>query len=82
VFRDNLGAFFGGVVIVEFFFGRAGIGRLLMQSILRSDYPIVLACVIVFIFGYVVIDFLVDIAQRVLNPRVMARYVRKARLAD
>jgi len=79
-FRDNLGAFFSGVIIVEFFFNRAGIGRLLMQGILSRDYALALACVVMFIFCYVVIHIAVDIAQWAINPRIRELYVRKTRL--
>ena len=69
-FRDNLGALFGGVVIVEFIFNRAGIGRLLIQGILSRDYALTLACVVMFVFCYVVIHIVVDIVQGIVDPRV------------
>jgi len=80
VFRDNLGAFFGGVVIVEFLFNRAGIGRLLIQGILSRDHALTLACVVMFVFCYVVIHIVVDIVQGAIDPLVRTKYARKSRL--
>jgi len=77
-FRDNLGTLFSGVVIVEFLFNRAGIGRLLMQGILSRDYALALACVVMFIFCYVIIHIVVDIAQGFADPWIMRKDARVA----
>ena len=66
----QLGAFFSGVIIIEFLSHRPGIGRLLMQGILSRDYALALACVVMFVFCYVVIHILIDITQGLIDPRV------------
>ena len=60
----------GGAVITEQVFNIPGIGRLLVQSVLRRDYPVVQGIVLVIAFNYVVINLLVDILYGLFDPRV------------
>ena len=48
----------------------AGIGRLAIQSIYNRDYPIVQACVFLTAAMFVVLNFLVDVAYGLLDPRI------------
>lgn len=60
----------GGVVVIETVFNIPGIGRLIMSSVLRRDYPVVQG-VIFFIAGtYVLINLLVDLSYLLCDPRV------------
>ena len=60
----------GGAVITEQVFNIPGVGRLLVQSVLRRDYPVVQGIVLVIAFNYVVINLLVDILYGLFDPRV------------
>jgi peptide/nickel transport system permease protein len=60
----------GGAVITEQVFNIPGIGRLLVQSVLRRDYPVVQGIVLVIAFNYVVINLVVDILYGLFDPRV------------
>ncbi len=60
----------GGAVITEQVFNIPGVGRLLVQSVLRRDYPLVQGIVMVIAFNYVVINLVVDILYGVFDPRV------------
>jgi len=60
----------GGAVITEQVFNIPGIGRLLVQSVLRRDYPVVQGIVLVIAFNYVAINLLVDILYGFFDPRV------------
>jgi peptide/nickel transport system permease protein len=60
----------GGAVITEQVFNIPGIGRLLVQSVLRRDYPVVQGIVLVIAGNYVVINLLVDILYGLFDPRV------------
>jgi peptide/nickel transport system permease protein len=60
----------GGAVITEQVFNIPGIGRLLVQSVLRRDYPMVQGIVLVIAFNYVVINLCVDILYGLFDPRV------------
>ena len=66
----QFGALFSGAVITETIFAVPGVGRLMVDSILSRDYPIVQA-VVLFITGVVVVtNLLVDLAYGALDPRI------------
>lgn len=66
----ELGALFGGTVIVEQIFAWPGIGRMVLDAIFQRDYPTVQAVVLVIVLGVALINVLVDIAYAVLDPRI------------
>jgi peptide/nickel transport system permease protein len=66
----DLGQLLGGTVIVETIFGWPGLGRQLADAIFTRDYTVVLAAVFVIAVAIVVINTVVDIAYRALDPRV------------
>ena len=72
VFGINAGALVGGALVVETFFGIPGIGTAVVEAILREDFPVVLAIVMIVATGFVVLNFLVDLLYSVLDPRVRA----------
>lgn len=60
----------GGTVVLESIFAWPGIGRAIFEAILQRDYPLVQAGVLVLGVIVVVMNLLVDLTYRVLNPRV------------
>ena len=66
----NLGAVLGGVVIVETVFSREGIGRLIVDSVLFSDMPVVQAGVLFMAFVFIFVNLAVDLTYGVLDPRI------------
>lgn len=65
----QMGSLLAGAVITETIFSWNGIGRLLVDSIEKRDYPVTQACVLVVAFSYVLINQLTDIVYRWLDPR-------------
>lgn len=65
-----LGVLLGGVVAVEIVFGIQGLGRLLIASIQRRDFPVIQGSVIVISFVFVFMNLLVDILYTSINPRI------------
>ena len=59
-----------GVVITESVFAIPGLGRLLINSILARDYPIIQGVILVVSAVYVFINLLVDISYAYFDPRV------------
>jgi peptide/nickel transport system permease protein len=57
-------------VVTETVFALPGIGRLVVQSILRRDYPVIQGIILVIILFYIVVNLLVDIVTTYLDPRV------------
>lgn len=59
-----------GSIIVEQVFSVPGLGRLMIASIAARDYPVVQAIVIYITATVVIINFIVDILYRLIDPRV------------
>lgn len=66
----QLGGLLAGTVITETVFGWDGVGRLLVESIEKRDYPVTQACVLVIALIYVLVNLLTDLAYSRLDPRV------------
>ena len=69
-FKVHLGTFLVSLLITETVFAWPGIGRLVIQGISARDYPMILACMLMFIILFSVMKLLVDIAQVFIDPRV------------
>lgn len=65
----QMGSLLAGAVITETIFSWNGIGRLLVDSIEKRDYPVTQACVLVIALSYVLINQATDLAYRWLDPR-------------
>jgi ABC-type dipeptide/oligopeptide/nickel transport system permease component len=65
----QMGSLLAGAVITETIFGWNGVGRLLVDSIEKRDYPVTQACVLVIALSYVLINQGTDLAYRWLDPR-------------
>lgn len=66
----TIGALIGGSVIVESVFGLPGLGRLAVDAIGNRDFVTLQGVVAVVTVGFVVVNFLVDIAYYLLDPRL------------
>ncbi len=66
----QLGSLLAGTVITETLFAWDGIGRLLVESIEKRDYPVTQACVLVIALTYVFVNLLTDIIYTRIDPRV------------
>ncbi|MGH8580713.1 MAG: ABC transporter permease [Gammaproteobacteria bacterium] len=66
----QLGAVLGGAVITETVFDWPGIGSLMVEAILRRDYPVVQGCVLLISVIYVAINTATDIVYALLDPRI------------
>lgn len=66
----QLGSLLAGAVITETVFGWEGVGRLLVESIEKRDYPVTQACVLVIALCYVLVNLATDLAYARLDPRI------------
>jgi peptide/nickel transport system permease protein len=66
----QLGALLGGAVVTETVFAWPGIGSLVLDAILRKDYPVVLAAVEFVAAAFIVINMTLDLLYGYLDPRV------------
>ena len=60
----------GGVVVTESVFNIPGLGRLVVDAILKRDYPIIQGLILFFSFLYIALNLLIDIAYTLLDPRI------------
>ncbi|MBI3454483.1 MAG: ABC transporter permease [Candidatus Rokubacteria bacterium] len=60
----------GGAVITESVFAIPGLGRLVVDAILRRDYPVIQGVILIFSAAYVLINLAVDIVYTLLDPRI------------
>lgn len=65
-----LGSIAGGFVIVEIIFAYPGIGQLLFQGILSSDYTLIQGIVFYVIFGVAVAILILDLTYPLIDPRI------------
>ena len=66
----QMGSLLAGTVITETVFSWDGIGRLLVESIEKRDYPVTQACVLVVALSYVLVNLVTDVLYRFADPRV------------
>lgn len=69
----NIAWLVSGTVVVELVFGIPGIGSLLVNSILRRDFPLVQGLALVFALMVIAVNILTDVARSLLDPRVVLR---------
>ncbi len=62
-----------GAIVIETVFNLPGVGRLVMQSILRRDYPVIQGVILFIATTYVVINLAVDLVYGLIDPRVGRR---------
>ena len=66
----QFGFLLGGTVVTETVFSRQGIGRLLVNSILWKDLPVVQGVVLLAGLVYTLVNVAVDVAYGFLDPRI------------
>ena len=66
----GLALLIGGSVVTESVFAIPGLGRLVVDAILRRDYPIIQGVVLLFSFVYVLVNLGVDLLYSVFDPRI------------
>jgi ABC-type dipeptide/oligopeptide/nickel transport system permease component len=69
----QLGSLLGGAVVVETVFAWPGLGRLLVQSILARDFPVVQAAVLLLAVTFVLVNMATDLLCVVIDPRLARR---------
>ncbi|MGI6252731.1 MAG: ABC transporter permease [Aminivibrio sp.] len=63
-------ALVAGTVVTETVFSLPGIGRLVVESVLRRDYPTIQGIILIIAFLYMLINLLVDLSFALLDPRI------------
>lgn len=66
----QFGGLLAGTVLTETVFAINGMGKLIVDSIIARDFPVVQACVLIISVIFVVVNLVVDISYRFLNKRI------------
>lgn len=66
----QVGYILGGTVVVEQLFSLPGIGQLIVEAMLARNYPVLQACVLVFVVAFIMANLITDLLYAVLNPRL------------
>ncbi len=70
IIGNSMGALLGGAIVTEAVFNIPGVGRLVVQSVLRRDFPVIQGAVLAIAAVYVLVNLLVDIAYVIADPRI------------
>ncbi len=66
----TIGGLLAGAVVTETVFALPGVGRLVISSVLRRDYPVIQGVLMFIASMYVLVNLLIDILYVSLNPRI------------
>jgi peptide/nickel transport system permease protein/oligopeptide transport system permease protein len=66
----QIGTLLGGAVVTETVFAWPGMGRLLVNSILARDYPVVQGTILLLAVTVVFVNLLTDLTYGLINPRI------------
>ncbi|MFD1936335.1 MULTISPECIES: ABC transporter permease [Nonomuraea] len=64
------GGLLGGAIITEALYGRPGLGQVTLNAVTGQDLPVVMAVVVLSAAVYVAISTLLDLAYRLIDPRL------------
>jgi peptide/nickel transport system permease protein len=66
----SIASLVGGSVVLENIFSIPGMGQVVVEALNSRDYPLVQGCVIVFALFVMVVNLVVDVAYKWVDPRV------------
>ncbi len=66
----QMGFLLSGAAVTEVIFNYQGLGMLMIQSVMRRDYPIIQAGAFVIALTFVIINALVDLSYGFIDPRI------------
>ena len=66
----SFGTMLGGSAIVESIFSWNGMGKLAVDAISARDYPVIQAFVVWMAIIFMVINYLVDVLYKIVDPRI------------
>jgi len=70
---NSVGSLMAGAITTEQVFNLPGVGRLMISSVSRRDYPVIQGVVLGSVLIYVLVNLSVDIAYGIVDPRIRQR---------
>lgn len=77
ILGQSFGSLIAGVAVLETMFNVPGMGQLIVDSVLKRDYPVIQGAVLFVSVLYIFINLLVDISYGFIDPRI--RVTNKAK---
>ena len=69
----QVGALMAGAILTETIFSWPGIGKWMIESILKRDYPVVQSGLLLIALIIMAVNLIVDLLYAVINPRIRVR---------
>jgi peptide/nickel transport system permease protein len=66
----QFGGLLGGAVMTETVFAWPGVGTMILDAILKKDFPVVLAGVMIVAVGFIAVNLALDLLYSALDPRI------------
>ncbi|MGG4488567.1 nickel ABC transporter permease [Metabacillus idriensis] len=66
----SIGSLLGGTVIIEVIFSYQGLGKFVIDAIMKRDYPVIQGYILIMGILVVSINLLVDLSYRYLDPKI------------
>ena len=66
----QVGSLFGGAVLTETIFAWPGVGKWLIESVNRRDYPVLQGGMLLIASIIIGVNLLVDLVSGLINPRI------------
>jgi len=66
----RFGGLLAGSALIESVFGIRGIGRFMVDGVLTRDYPVVQATVLLIATTFIIINLIVDLLYKIVDPRI------------
>lgn len=70
VLGQSVGGLVAGAAVIETLFNIPGMGQLVVNAVLKRDYPLIQGLVLVVSLIYIVINFIIDLLYGVVDPRI------------
>ncbi len=66
----DFGSYLSGSVLTESIFGWPGLGRFIVQGILKRDFPVIQGSILFMAAVFVLVNLLVDLSYGIIDPRI------------
>ena len=73
----DFSSYLTGAVLTESIFGWPGIGRYIVDSIMKRDFPAIQGSVLFMAFIFIMVNLIIDILYSLVNPQIREEIVDK-----
>ena len=70
----QFGQLLGGAVMTEVIFSIPGVGRLMVDSIMMRDTPMVMGCILFVAVAFAIVNLIVDLLYSFVDPRIKSQF--------